>query len=154
MENAIGSNWKFHHVATIVKDMDEAVKYYESLGIFSMPPEFMLDSSTYNYYENYGQPSGAGDKTRMRFAQFGPFRIELVSPIAGAPIYREFQNDRGEGLHHIAFTVDNLEEETAKLTAKGVPVITKVRRANGTAFSYFDFRKIGGVVIELIQPAK
>ncbi|GAG53267.1 unnamed protein product, partial [marine sediment metagenome] len=34
-------NWRFHHVAVIVRDMDEAVEYYQSLGIGTFQPEFM-----------------------------------------------------------------------------------------------------------------
>ncbi|MFH1638930.1 MAG: VOC family protein [Chloroflexota bacterium] len=132
-KNIIGSNWEFHHVGVIVPDMDEAVRYYESLGIFTFQPEF---------------------GSRLRFAQVGAHRIELISPTQGQPIFQEFLDAKGGGMHHIAFTVDNLDAETAKLAAKDIPVITSRRRPEGGGIAFFDIRKYGGVIIELMQPAK
>jgi len=151
MEN----NWKFHHVAVVVRNMDEAVEYYQSLGIGEFLPEFMLDSSTYTDYKVYGKTPDTIDKTRMRFVQIGSLRLELVQPVEGEPIYKEFLKSKGEGLHHIAYIVDDLKGETTKLVEKGIPVITRVYRSStGAGFAYFDIRKDGSVIIELIQQAK
>ena len=147
MENS----WEFHHMAIVVRDMDKAVEYYQSLGIATFKPEFMLDSSLYIDYEVFGKAPATIDKTRMRFVQIGSFQIELVHPIEGEPIYKEFLNSRGEGVHHIAYMVGDLEEETAKLVRKGIPVITRVKLPNGGAFAYFDTRQGGNLMIELIQ---
>ncbi len=150
MEN----NWKFHHVATVVRDMDKAVEYYQSLGIFTFLPEFMLDSTTYADYTVYSKAPTTIDRTRMRFAMAGEHRIELVSPIQGEPIYVDFLKNKGEGIHHIAYTVDDLDAEIARMTEKGIPVITRVKRPNGRGFAYFDLTQVGGVIIELIQTAR
>ena len=147
----IGKSWKFHHMAVVVWDMDKAVEYYQSLGIATFKPEFVLDSSTYTDYKVYGKTPNTIDKTRMRFAQIGPFQLELVQPVEGEPIYREFLKSKGEGVHHIAYTVDDLDEETAKLVEKGISVITRVTLQTGTSFAYMDVRKVGNVIIELIQ---
>ncbi|MDD5083060.1 MAG: VOC family protein [Dehalococcoidales bacterium] len=66
----------------------------------------------------------------------------------------DFLKNKGEGVHHVAFTVDDLAAETAKLAAKGIPCITRVKRSTGGAFAYFDFTRVGNVIIELIQLAK
>ncbi len=149
MEN----NWKFHHVAVVVWDMDKAVEYYQSLGIATFQPEFMLDSSTYvDYsYKVYGKTPDTIDKTRMRFVQIGSFQIELIQPVEGEPIYKEFLNSKGEGAHHIAFTVDDLDEETAKLVEKGIIIITRAKLSIGVGFAYFDTGKVGNLITELIQ---
>jgi len=150
MEN----NWKFHHTAVVVKDMDKAVEYYQSLGIAIFKPEFMLDSSTYTDYKVKGKTPDTIDKTRMRFVQIGSFQLELVQPVEGEPIYKEFLQNEGEGTHHIAFIVDDLEGEMAELVEKGIPVIAKGKMQNGASFAYFDIRKVGNVIIELIQQAQ
>ncbi len=129
-KDTIGSNWRYHHVGVIVRDMDAAVKYYESLGIFTLQPEF-----------------GA----RLRMAQIGAHRIELIYPAQGQPIFKEFLDAKGDGIHHIAFSVDDLDAETAKLEAKGIPVITRRKRPEGGGIAFFDLRKYGGVIIELMQ---
>ena len=147
------SNWKFHHMATVVRDMDKAVEYYQSLDIGTFEPEFMLDSSQYSDYKVYGKTPETVDKTRMKFVRIGSFQIELVQPMEGEPIYKEFLNEKGEGVHHMAFTVDDLDAEMAKLVEKGVPVITSVKFPNGGGYAYFDTGKIGNVITELIQTA-
>ena len=142
-------------MAVVVRDMDKAVEYYQSLGIATFQPEFMLDSSTYTDYKVFGKTPDTIDKTRMRFVQISSFQLELVQPVEGETIYKEFLKNKGEGVHHIAYTVDDLEEETAKLAKKGIPVITRVYRGStGAGFAYFDIRKVGNVIIELIQRAK
>lgn len=150
------SNWKFHHVAVIVRDMDKAAEYYQSSGIGTLLPEFMLDSSTYTDYKVYGKTATTIDKTRMRMIEMGSFLLELVQPLEGKPIHNEFVEDSGEGLHHIGYIVDDLEAETARLVEKGIPVITRVYTdPAGAGFAYFDLRKNGGnVLIELIQRRK
>lgn len=150
MEN----NWKFHHMGVVVWDLDKAIKHYQSLDIATFQPEFMLDSSTYTDYKVYGKTPNTIDKTRLRFVQIGSFQLELIQPFEGEPAGKEFLKSKGEGVHHIAFTVDDLERETAKLVEKGIPVITRVKLQNGVNFTYFDTRKVGNVNIELMQPAK
>lgn len=151
MEN----NWKFHHMAVVVRDMDKAVKYYQSLGIATFKPEFMEDSSTYTGYEVYGKTPDRVDKTRMRFLLIGSFQFELVQPAEGEPIYKEFLKSKGEGVHHVAYTVDDIEEETAKLAQKGIPRILRAYKdSSGAGYAYFDIRKVGNVIIELIQLRK
>ncbi len=149
MEN----NWKFHHIAVVVRDMDKAIEHYQSLDIGELLPEFMLDSSTYTDYQVYGKTPDSIDKTRMKFLLIGSFQLELVQPLEGEPIYKELLKSKGEGVHHIAYIGDDLEAETAKLAEKGIPIITKVNTQTG-GFSYFDIDKVGNVIIELIQRRK
>ena len=154
MESIIGSNWKFRHVGVVVRDMDKAANQYESIlgeGIFR--PETMLDSSQFSGYEVYGKEASNVHRSRFRHSEIGAdkFDLEFISPVEGDPIYRDFLNKQGEGLHHIAFTVDDLDSEVAKLKAKGISVLTSVKRPNGRGFAYFDF---GPCVIELVGPVK
>ena len=134
----IGSNWEFHHVGTIVPDMDEAVKYYESLGIFTFQTEF----------------GGGAGRARLRMAEIGPHRIELIAPSSGPPLFKDFLDAKGGGIHHMAFTVESLDNEIKKMESKGIPVISTMRRPDGSGIAFFDLRKVGGVVIELMQPQK
>lgn len=154
MESSLGSNWRFRHVALVVRDMDKAVKQYESLlgtGVFR--PETIMDSSTFSDYKVYGKTPTTVHKSRFKHSEIGPDKLDLefISPIEGEPIYKDFLERQGEGLHHIAFAVDDLDAETAKLVARGIPVLTSVKRPNGRGFAYFDF---GGCLIELIGTVK
>ncbi len=142
-------SWRFHHVGVVVRDLDKAVEYYQSLGIFTFLPEVMLDSSTLIDYKVYGKTPATVQKARIKFAQFGPYVIELLSPIEGETIYKEFLNSSGEGIHHLGFRVDDFDGEVAKLREQGIPILMTGRRPNGGGFAYFDTRKVGNVILEL-----
>ena len=90
-------------------------------------------------------------KARFRFTKIGPEPIELIAPVEGETLYKQFLETNGEGIQHVAFTVDDLDRETKKMREKGIPVILSDRRES---FAYFDTRKIGGIIIELMQSAR
>jgi methylmalonyl-CoA/ethylmalonyl-CoA epimerase len=133
-----GTGWKFNHIGVIVRDLDEAVKYYESLGVFAFQKEF----------------GGGEGRARLRVAEMGANRIELIAPSTGPPLFREFLDKNGEGIHHIAYDVTSLDAEIAGMTGKGIPVMMSMRRPDSSGIAFFDLRKIGGVIIELMQMPK
>jgi methylmalonyl-CoA/ethylmalonyl-CoA epimerase len=136
----MGSNWKFSHVGAVVRDVDEAVEYYQSLGI--------VDKAT-------DRITMEGKKAKLigRSIHIGPLIIELWQPVRGETAQQEFLNTRGEGVNHIAFHVDDLAKERANLVEKGIPVLFSVKDEEGD-MAYFDARKVGNILIELIQPSE
>ena len=141
-------------MAVVVKDMDKAKRKYGSiLGEQVFRPETMLDTSAFSVYEVHGKRTGDVHKSRFNHTDVGASKldIEFISPVQGDSIYRDFLNKNGEGIHHIAFMVDDLDAETAKLVAKGIPVVTSVKRPTGRGFAYFDF---GDCLIELVGAVK
>ena len=154
MEN----NWKFYHIGLVVQDMDEAVAYYRSLGatigIPRLPSEFYLDSSKCLHYELHGKAPASLHKVKALLVNIDGLLIELLQPLEGETLYKEFLERQGEGTHHMAFYVDDLEEESAKLVQKGFPVITKGTFQSGVSFAYFDTTKFGNLVTELVQLPK
>ena len=84
----------------------------------------------------------------------GPLGIELLQPVQGETVHKELLESTGEGIGHVAYTVDDLEEETAKLVERGFPVILSIRPAGQTKRSavYIDTRsKFSNLIIELMQ---
>ena len=138
----MGKNWKLHHIAVVVKDIDKAVEYYQSLGIATPGREVIFPE--------------AKPKIRAKFAQMGSIPIEFIQPLEGESGYKEFLDSKGEGVQHIAFAVDNLDEETDKLVDKGVSVIVKGKApaAFGSSSAHFDTRQVGNFAIQLIQEAE
>jgi len=145
------SNWRFHHLGVVVKDMDKAVDYYKSLGAVEFASEFLFTHDTFPDLKQFGKPLEGPVKARFRFTKIGPEPIELIAPVEGETLYKQFLETNGEGIQHIAFTVDDLDRETKKMREKGIPVILSDRRES---FAYFDTRKIGGIIIELMQSAR
>ena len=139
----MGKSWNLHHIAVVVRDIDKAVEYYESLGIAKVGREVKF--------------SEAKPKIRAKFVEIGSVPIEFIQPIAGElSSYKEFIDSKGEGVQHIAFAVDNLDNEMAKLVDKGVSVMVKGKApaAYGSGTAHFDTRQVGDFAIQLIQQAE
>ncbi|MBU2536310.1 MAG: VOC family protein [Chloroflexi bacterium] len=138
----MGENWKLHHIAVIVRDIDKAVQYYQSLGIATVGREVIFPESK--------------PKIRAKFVQIGSVPIEFIQPLEGESRYKEFLESKGEGVQHIAFAVDNLDEETDKLVDKGISIIVKGKApaAFGSISAHFDTRQVGDFAIQLIQEAE
>lgn len=140
-----------HHVGVMVKDMDRAIKYYESLGMGPFKP-FKELSGTIIEQTQYGKPADFEVKNMM--LEVGGTEIELIQPVKGAVVHAGFIERRGEGINHIAFIIDDLEEEIAKFVGQGFKVILTRKRIGGVSAAYIDFSEVGGVVIEFIEMPK
>ena len=129
------SNWKFRGMGIAVKDMDKLVEYYQFLDLGAFEPE-VTDTIV---------------KARTRTALIGSVAYEFAQPLEGGAIYKESLDKRGEGVNDFSFIVDDLDKETAKLAEKGVEVILSGKPKTGGAFAYFDTRKVGDMMMKLIQ---
>lgn len=131
-------NWKLNHIALIVRDVDEAIEFYHSLGI--------------------GTAGRVLTKT-LKFYNLGPAPLEFMQHVEGNSVQEEYLGGQREGLHHIAFTVDDLDREIAKMAEKGLPVMKErpirtlvlPRVAGGAGTVHFDTRKVGNFSLQLIQ---
>ena len=141
-------NWTMWHVGLSVKSIDEAVKYFESLGGKAAErPAMVLDSANFKKLRTYDSFDAPTWKIKIKMLDLGPLTFELTEPVEGDNYNKTFMDEHGEGANHIAYLVDELEKEVAELEAKGVPVMY---HAEGQ-YAYMDARKVGGVVIELKQ---
>ena len=134
-------------VSIVVEDMDRAVEYYTStFGIGSFR---VMDIDLEDVLLR-GKPIST--KIKVAFAKSGPLQVELIQPVQGKNIYTEFLENKGEGLHHLGFQVDDLDAMLAELAEEGIePVFYKAYPHRGTVFAYLNSDKIGGVIFELIE---
>ncbi len=133
-------------IAIVVKSIDETVKFYTE--VFGMGP-FEIRDVDYPTATYYGRK--AGYRGKRAFAQLGPVTLELIELIDGKTVHEDFLKEKGEGLHHIGFTVKDLkkcEEEAEKL---GLKVVQGFKREDGSGFAYVDSDRVGGAMFELIQ---
>jgi catechol 2,3-dioxygenase-like lactoylglutathione lyase family enzyme len=145
-ENEIFPSSGFCQVGIVVKSIDETIKYYEET--FGFGP-FEIREVDYPKATYYGEP--AGYRGKRAFFYLGPIQVELIELKDGKTIHEGFLKEKGEGIHHIAFQVKNLEEGKRKAKKAGLKVIQGFARPDGGGFAYLDSDKIGGVVFELIQ---
>ncbi len=96
----------------------------------------------------------AGQKTRVALLPVGESRIELLEPLSIDSPVAKFLQKRGEGLHHICFSVDDIEAVMAKLKAAGVRILDDEPRigAGGHRVVFIHPSSGHGVLIELSQP--
>ena len=147
-------NWKFHHVSVIVRDMNKAIEYYQSLGIGPFPP-LIGPSGTTPLTEKKvrGKPMDYNIDLRLAEGGVGQIQFEVIQPLEGETPVKEFLGKKGEGMHHLGFFVDDLDKETAKMAEKGF-MVSQSGETPGVKWAYFDTDRVGGVVIELMQQAK
>ena len=81
----------------------------------------------------------------------GPVQIELIELVDGKTIHEDFLREKGEGLHHLGFWVDNIEESKKRAEELGYKIIQSYTRQDKTGFAYLDSDKIGGVLLEIVQ---
>ncbi len=151
MEKSLQPPFPFSRVAQIgiiVRDLDEATAYYEALGFG--PFRKAEGAAPITDREVYGRPA-PDVRNRIATAMLGEVEIELVQPVSGASAQREFLERRGEGVNHLGFVVDDLEEAVAKLVETGFRVVSRGRVAGGGGFAYMDTDRVGGVIFELIK---
>ncbi|MFC1918320.1 VOC family protein [Chloroflexota bacterium] len=141
---------QINQVGIVVENLDKAVKYYESLGIGpfkSVQPSTLLR-------ELYGKPVPPGDVLiKIATAQVGEMQYELIQPIAEGTPWMEYLKEKGEGINHLGFQVDDIDKEEAGLVKKGFKVVYKSRGKNPDGSvrcaAYVDTDKVGGFISEI-----
>jgi methylmalonyl-CoA/ethylmalonyl-CoA epimerase len=129
-----------HHVAIVVRSIDEALPRYREL--FGLEPEA-------------APMTFAPQRVRLCFLPTGPepaARIELVEPIDAESGVARFLTERGEGLHHVCFVTDDLPASLESLAAVEAELIDREPRqgAHGTV-AFVHPRTLNGVLWELLQ---
>jgi methylmalonyl-CoA/ethylmalonyl-CoA epimerase len=94
-------------------------------------------------------------QVRVGFFRLADVRLELLEPIDPASSVAAFIEKRGEGLHHVAYTVRNIEERLAELKAGGIRLIDETPRtgAHHARIAFLHPKSSCGVLTELCEPA-
>ncbi len=134
-------------IGIIVKDIDKTVEYYEKVfgwGPFNIS-EVSLEGCNYR-----GKPTDV--RLKMAMAQSGPIEIELIQVMEGESIHSEFLRERGEGMQHVRFTVNNLDEILAEWAKEGIdPVWQHSYPEAGISWAYVNTDLVGGMMTELFE---
>ena len=125
------------HIGIAVTNLDEAVSFYEKV----------LGLSCYKIEEVSDQ------KVRTAFFMVGQTKIELLESTDPEGPIGKFIEKRGEGIHHLAFAVRNIEKELTEAEMKGVKLIDRTPRrgAEGLDIAFLHPKSTAGVLIELCE---
>ncbi|HXE79721.1 MAG TPA: VOC family protein [Vicinamibacterales bacterium] len=133
--------------AILVRDVRSVSRFYERLGF--APIEVERNVSLDRRYR--GRP--AGFEMFLGWGRWSDVVFEWIEPIVGPSIYDEQLERAGEGFHHLAFNVPDMDEAVALLESKGLTVtMSGGWDSNGHQgrFAYLDAERHGGVAIELL----
>lgn len=138
---------KVHHLCIVVRDINASTAYYESLGI---GPWEDMDLSSYTSIEWPGGKDAFLGLTYRR-CDIGTLQIQLCQPGHADTREKQFLDTKGEGVYHIGFVVDDIDQGEAQALALDLPVLARARRADGSGYTYLDNATAAGVVLELRQ---
>jgi methylmalonyl-CoA/ethylmalonyl-CoA epimerase len=138
---------KLHHLSVVVRNMDTAIKFYESIGIGPFK-----DYPPLKEYVKLNVPDETGFfNLKFKIAQVGDIQIQLCQPGEGKSPYKDFLEKKGEGVYHLGFVVDDVDDSEAELKKMGLKVLSSGRREDGSGFSYLDTAEKAGVVLLVRQ---
>ncbi len=135
-----------YQLGYVVADIEKACRYYEStfkIGPFSPPMEVDMTGAIL-------RGKTVETKIKVSFAQMGDVQVEFIEPIEGENPYFEYLNKFGDGIHHIAFEVEDMAAGKAYFAARGIEPVYH-QDMGFMEFAYFDSSEVGGTMVELID---
>lgn len=126
------------HTGIAVPDIDEALAFYvEVLGLALAHRETILEQGV-----------------EAALLDVGDSHVELIAPLGPETGVARFLAQRGPGLHHVAYRVDDIEATLASLSAAGVRLIDERPRAGirGSRVAFVHPTATGGVLTEIVEP--
>lgn len=101
-----------------------------------------------------GEEDVASQNVRVAFFRIGDVRLELLEPTNPSSAVAKFLDKRGEGLHHLAFTVEDIKRRIAELRESGLQMIDETPRtgAHHMQIAFVHPKSTHGVLTELCQP--
>jgi methylmalonyl-CoA epimerase len=129
-------SYSLDHLGIAVKSLAQARKFYENLGL-----------------EIHGEETVESEKVKVAMVPCGESRIDLLEPTSDESPVAKFLARRGEGMHHVAVHVDDLQGAVDKLKASGARLINEEIKvgAGGHLYVFVHPQSTGGVLLELVQ---
>ncbi len=129
---------KIDHIGVAVNSLEEAVKFYTTMGI-----------KPHHFEEVESQ------KVKVAFIKVGESNIELLEPTSPESPIAKYIEKKGEGIHHIAYAVANIDKALKKLKEDGAKLINEepMDGAHGKKVAFVHPKSVNGVLTELCMDA-
>ncbi len=128
------------HIGIAVSSLEETLRFYtEQLGLIHMKTEEVPTQ-----------------KVKVAFVDAGNVKLELLEPLDSESPVAVFIEKRGQGIHHVAFKVNNIEERIQEMKERGIRMIDEVPRpgAGGADVAFMHPKAAHGVLFELCEKSK
>ena len=131
---------KIEHIGIAVKSLEDSIPLFEKL----------LSTSCYK------TETVESEGVRTAFFRIGQSKIELLESTSAEGPIAKFIDKKGEGIHHLAFEVDKIEEEMNRLTSEGFTLLSKEPKlgADNKLVCFLHPKSANGVLVELCMEIK
>ena len=138
---------KLAQVALVVKDIEAAIDAWAKLLGTEKPRVIETEEWEKTHMVFRGAPSRG--RAKLAFFNLGGVTLELIEPIGGPSTWREFLEQHGNGIHHIAFVVEDMEAAIKRLQEMGGELVQR-GDFEGGSYAYVDARRSLGAIVELL----
>jgi methylmalonyl-CoA epimerase len=126
---------KLHHVGIAVKTLDRAQFWNKFFNLKTEETKEIPDQ-----------------KVKIAFIPIGESKIELLEPLQEGPV-SSFLEKRGEGIHHLAIEVEDIESVLKAMKAAGIALIDETPRLGAEGkIAFVHPKSTGGILLELVEP--
>jgi methylmalonyl-CoA/ethylmalonyl-CoA epimerase len=124
------------HIAIAVNNVEEALKNYQKI--------LNVDEQEIEEVPN--------EKVRVAMLMLEDTRIELMEPTSSDSPISKFLQERGEGIHHIAITADDIEKDVSRASANGMRMLGGLRTGSyGRRITFIHPKSLNGVLTEFCE---
>lgn len=152
MDHSLLGNRIVVQVAIVVRDIEAKAKAWaEVLGV-PVPKASLTAPQEQTHMRYRGESSDA--RAKLAFFDLGEqVRLELIEPVGAPSTWQQFLDEKGEGIHHIAFRIKGMDEVIGQLEAHGM---TAVQRGDytGGRYGYVDAEAKLSCILELLENFK
>jgi catechol 2,3-dioxygenase-like lactoylglutathione lyase family enzyme len=146
-EHALGDR-VVAQVGVVVRDIEAAIERYSRILGKEKPPIIITDEvdKARTLYRGKSTPG----RCKLAFFDLGQVQLELLEPFGGPSAWQEVLDQKGEGVHHLAFWVKDTEGAVKYLGGQGIPEVQH-GYFEGGMYTYVDSQPQLGVMLELLQ---
>ena len=133
-------------IGVVVRNIESAAKLYAEVFGLPVPDIITTDPQEKANTKYRGRSTPA--RAKLAFLQIGAVALELIEPLGGPSVWKEFLDLHGPGIHHVAFQVEGMENVLGALNSRGIPTVQSGDFAGGR-YAYTDATTCLGAIIEL-----
>ncbi len=135
-------------IGVVVKDIEKTSQAIADFFGMDKPEIIMTPSREKAKTVFRGQPTEA--RAKLAFFQLGNLQLELIEPDGKPSTWKEFLDERGEGVHHLAFRITGMKEKIERLNKNGIPLIQSGEYPGGR-YAYLDAGDVLRMIVELVE---
>lgn len=137
-------------VAIIVKDIEASKRAYAAFWGVEVPPTVGGGDYAVTKTEYFGEPAPDAN-CKMAFFSLGNIQFEIIEPSSAQSTWRDFLQQHGEGLHHMAYQVKDIYQSMEEMKKAGYTLTQFGFYGGGNgAYAYFDCTKDLACFVELL----